>query len=396
MVTGRDLRYNEVNTSCAKGACMEQKKMKVALIGSGMISGIYLKNLQKFDATELVGCSDIIPARAEARAAEFGIRAMTNEEIFADPSIELVVNTTYPTAHYAVARQALAAGKHVYTEKMVCETLAQANELQDMAAARGLFCGGAPDTYLGGGAQLARMFIDAGMIGTPTMAEAFLSRSYHHERFHTAPEKRFAFCRHGGIIFDMGAYYLTELVFLLGPISRVTGFSQTRDPDRTFSNPNSPLFGQPMTVETPNNTTGVLAFAGGALGTLTMTSEGGASANRFVIHGTDGYIDLGDPNNYDGTITVKPKKGDASVIHTPFAFHGDNFRGLGVADAIYAIRGSRAPRCSGELTRHVLEAALGICQSSDTGMTYAMTTTCTRPAPFAVGYTEYPELVLSI
>ena len=370
-------------------------KTRVALIGCGMISKTYLTNLKSYDAVELVGCSDIVEERAAQRAEQFGIRKMTNEEILRDPTIEWVVNTTYPLSHYEVARAALEAGKNVYTEKMVCETVAQMDELMALAAERNLFFGGAPDTFLGGGAQLARVLLDSGLLGKPTMVSAFLSRSYHHERFYQGDYKRFAFCRHGGIIFDMGAYYLSELVFLLGGIAAVTGFSEIRDPDRTYSHPNCPLYGTPMTVETPNNVTGSLLFANGVMGQITMTSEGGYTSNRFVIHCTDGMIDLGDPNEYGESVRIVNKAGVESVIATPFAYTKGNNRGLGVLDAIYARRLGRAPRTDGALCRHVLEAALGICQSAEDGMTYRMKTTATRPQPLLPGYTEYPELVFA-
>jgi predicted dehydrogenase len=370
-------------------------KTRVALIGCGMISKTYLTNLKSYDAVELVGCSDIVEERAAQRAEQFGIRKMTNEEILRDTTIEWVVNTTYPLSHYEVARAALEAGKNVYTEKMVCETVAQMDELMALAAERNLFFGGAPDTFLGGGAQLARVLLDSGLLGKPTMVSAFLSRSYHHERFYQGDYKRFAFCRHGGIIFDMGAYYLSELVFLLGGIAAVTGFSEIRDPDRTYSHPNCPLYGTPMTVETPNNVTGSLLFANGVMGQITMTSEGGCTSNRFVIHCTDGMIDLGDPNEYGESVRIVNKAGVESVIATPFAYTKGNNRGLGVLDAIYARRLGRAPRTDGALCRHVLEAALGICQSAEDGMTYRMKTTATRPQPLLPGYTEYPELVFA-
>ena len=374
---------------------MSFEKTRVALIGCGMISKVYLTNLLTYDAVELVGCSDIIEERAKARAEQFGIRQMTNEEIFADPTIEFVVNTTYPLAHYEVAKAALMAGKSVYTEKMVCETVEQMDELIALAREKGLFFGGAPDTFLGGGAQLARTILDSGMLGKPTMVSAFLSRSYRHERFYAGDYKRFAFCRHGGIIFDMGAYYLTELVFLLGGIAAVSGFSQIRHPDRTYANPACPLYGTPMTVETPNNVTGSLLFESGVLGQITMTSEGGCTANRFVIHCTDGMIDLGDPNNYNDSIKIINKAGVESTIATPFAYTKGNNRGIGLLDAVYAHRSGRAPRTDGTLCRHVLEAALGICHSSESGESWRMKTTAARPAPLPLGYTEYPELAFA-
>lgn len=375
---------------------MKLKKQSVAVIGCGMISPVYLNNLKHFNITELCACSDIIEDRTKERAKEYGIKASYNKEIFSDSDIKMIVNTTYPLSHYEIAKQALLSGKHVYTEKMVCETVEQMDELIDLADKKGLYFGGAPDTFLDASSQLARQVIDAGLIGTPTVAQAFLSRSYHHERFYTGDYKRFAFCRHGGIIFDMGAYYLTELIFLLGSITQVNGFAQIRDAERKYLNPKCPLYGDDMTVESWNNITGSLKFSSGVLAAFTMTSEGGAGSNRFVIHGTDGMIDLGDPNNFQGSIKIINKKGEESILHSPFGFGTGDWRGLGAADALYAIKNRRKPRCSGELCRHVLEAALGICESSESGKTYTMRTKCERPEPFKAGYTEYPELVLDL
>ena len=372
---------------------MEFKSVKTALIGCGMISHIYLTNLSKLDIIDLVGCSDIIPEKSAQRAEEFGIRQMTNEEIFSSPDIELIVNTTYPTAHYEVAKAALNAGKSVYTEKMICLTLDEANELKELAKQKNLFFGGAPDTFFGGGIQAARSIIDSGMIGQPVMAQAFLARSYHHERFYTGDTKRFAFCRNGGIIFDMGAYYLTALVFLLGSIRQVSGFSTTKDPDRIYQNPKSPLFGQPMTVESDNITTGSLIFENGAMGSITMLSES-APQNHFFIYCTDGYIDLGDPNEYSDTIKVVNKRGEESIIRSPFGIEGGNRRGYGAAEAMYARIAGRTPRCNGDLCTHVLEAALGIINSSESGNTYTMTTSVERPSQLPTGHTENPELQL--
>lgn len=372
---------------------MEFKKVKTALIGCGMISKTYLTNLKALNVIDLVGCSDIIDSRAEARAQEFGIKKMTNEEIYADSEIELVVNTTYPLSHYKIAKEALTAGKSVYTEKMICGTLEEANELYELAKHKNLFCGGAPETFFGSGVQLARNIIDSGMIGTPVMAQAFLSRSYHHERHYTGSEKRFAFCKNGGILFDMGAYYLSTLVFLLGAIKSVSGFSAIRDPDRVYQNPNSPLYGQPMTVESTNISTASLMFESGAMGSLTMLSES-APQNHFYIYCTDGYIDLGDPNCYGKTIRVVNKRGEESIINSPYGIDNGDRRGYGAAEAMYARMAGRLPRCDGQLCRHVLEAALGVIESSERRITYQMTTGALRPEPFKTGYTENAELSL--
>ncbi len=372
---------------------MTFRRVKTALIGCGAISEIYLTNLKSLDIIDLVGCSDVVDESAEQRAAQFGIKKLTNEEIFADPEIELVVNTTCPTEHYNVAKQALLSGKSVYNEKVICSTLDQANELVALAREKNLFFGGAPDTFFSAGLQLARSIIDSSMIGTPVMAQALFSRSYHHERWTTGPAKRFIFSKSGGVVLDMGAYYLTALVFLLGPIKSVSGFSMIHHPDRVFQNPNSPLFAQPMTVESANIGTGSLLFENGAMGSITMLSES-APQTHFYIYCTDGYIDLGDPNMYSKTVRVVNKRGEESVIHSPFGINDGNFRGYGVAEAMYARLAGRTARCNGELCTHVLEGLLGICESGEKGEVYTMTTRAERPAPFETGYTERFELSL--
>lgn len=370
-------------------------KIRTALIGSGMISEIYLTNLTKLDIIELVGCSDIIAERSKKRAEEFNIRSMTNEEIFSDPSIELIINTTYPLSHYEIARKALEAGKSVYTEKMVCETVGQVSELMQLAKRKNLFFGAAPDTFFSGGIQLARRIIDSGIIGKPVAAQAFLSRSYHHERHYLGEEKRFAFCRHGGIVFDMGAYYFTTLVFLLGAVKNVTGFVDTREAQRIYQNPNGALYGKDMIIESPNVTSGTLLFEDGVMAAISFLSES-VTQNHFCIYCTDGMIDLGDPNEYEGSIRIINKRGEESVLQSPFGLTAGNFRGYGAAEGMYSLRDNRTARCSGELARHVLEIALGLCESSQSASAYQMKTDTARPAPFAPGHTEYPELALKI
>ncbi len=372
---------------------MTFKKIKTALIGCGVISKCYLVNLSKLNIIDLVGCSDLIDERAEKRAEEFGIKKMTNEEIFADPEIELIVNTTYPLSHYEVAKQALLAGKSVYSEKMICISVEEAQELQAIAKEKGLFFGGAPETYFGAGIQLARKILDSGMIGEPVMAQAFLCRSYRHERSFTGDTKRFPYCKNGGILFDMGSYYLTALVFLLGPIKSVNGFTTIRNQNRVFRHPKNPHYGEPMICESTNTATGSLLFESGVMGSFTIFSESPLQ-NHFYIYCTDGYIDLGDPNQYHNTVRVFNKKGVESVITSPYAIFGGNFRGYGAAEAMYARLAGRKARCDGEVCTHILEVALGMEESCKTGKTYQMKTTAERPEPLPVGYTENDELSL--
>ncbi|MDW7657799.1 MAG: Gfo/Idh/MocA family oxidoreductase [Bacillota bacterium] len=372
-------------------------RMKTALIGCGMISDIYLENsCRNFNILDIVGCSDIRPERSTAKAEKFGIRQMTNEEILADPTIELVINTTYPVSHFAVSKAALLAGKHVYSEKMIATSLDEAQELDRLARERKLLIGCAPDTFMGAGLQTARKLLDAGLIGTPVAAQAIIVRGYHHERMRTEPEKRFAFCPGGGIIFDVGCYYLTGLVNLLGPVRRVCGFSQTRNAqERIYRHPDNPEYGQVMSIETPNNTAGTLEFENKVICPVLTSSESVNVTNSFVIHGTDGRLVLNDPNTFGGPIHVQTRSGDELSIPLTHAFTA-NMRGLGAADLAYAVRNNRKPRACSETAIHNLEIALGMISSGETDTIYRMTTTCTRAEPLMAGVMEYPEMALDL
>lgn len=371
------------------------KPVKTAIIGCGMISDVYLENCKnKFNILDLVGCSDIKPERSKAKAEKFGIRQMTNEEIWNDPEIELVINITNHTSHYEVSKKSLLAGKHVYGEKMMAVELEEGAELVALAKEKGLYFCGAPDTYLGAGMQTARGVLDSGMIGTPVAATVTLTRGYRHERYRSDPERRFAFCPGGGIIFDMGCYYLMGLISMLGPVKRVCGFSQIREADtKVYKNPENPEYGKIMKVETPNNVVGTLEFENGTICTL-LTSSESVLHEDYRIFGTDGFIKVGDPNMFDSKATLTTKCG-TSELPLQFGFDDDS-RGLGAADLAYAIRNGREPRCSPERIYHMFEIAHGIIRSGESGMIYNMKSTCTRPEPFKPGCTEYPEMVLDI
>lgn len=375
------------------------KPVKTALIGSGVISGTYLHNCcNRLKILDIVGCSDIKPERSSARASEFGIKKMTNEEIFEDPKIELVINTTYQLSHYEVTKAALLAGKNVYSEKMMAITFEQGLELARLADEKGLLYGCAPDTFLGAGLQTARQILDSGMIGTPVAAEAILVRSYHHERTMTTPDRMFVYTPGGGIIFDVGCYYLTSIVNLLGPINRACGFSQTREADsRVYKFPENPDYGKTMKIETPNNTAGVMEFKNGVLCPILTTTEGPGFTNHFTIYGTEGKLTLNDPNTFGGPVFVTTKADENAAMSMPITHaFTDNYRGIGTADLAYALRNGRKPRASYETALHTLEAACGIVKSGETDKFYHMTTTCERAEPLKPGYTEYPEMVFDL
>ncbi len=371
------------------------RPVKAAIIGCGMISPAYFEScVRYFNVLDVVACSDIVPERAQKRAEEYGVRVMTNEEIWADPSIEMVINLTYPTAHYEVSRVSLLAGKHVHSEKMFAITLDQANELVRIAREKNLSLTAAPDTWLGARLQTARRVLDGGLIGEPISAEIQLARCYRHSDWKRESEKRFAFCPGGGFLNDMGGYYLTALVSMLGGIDKVTGFYRTYHPERPFKHPANPLYGEMMTYDdAPNCYSGSFLFKSGVMASLSMTSESRGGGTHFYLHGTEGTLDLGDPNEFDGSVHLSLASGGFKEIGLMYPERAGG-RGVGAADAAYALRNQRKARCSSELIYHVFEAAKGLEISCDTGRIYEMTSSCERPEALPLGFMEYPEAAL--
>ena len=362
-------------------------KVKVGVIGCGRISGIYLQNCaQRFAATEVVACADVVPALAQARAAEFQIaRACTVEELLADPAIELVVDLTIPTAHAAVNHAILQAGKHLYTEKPFALTAADADSVLDLANTKGLRVGSAPDTFLGAGLQTCRKLIDEGAIGIPYAASGLILMRGPYDALQTNAQ---SYLQLGwDPLFDMAPYYLTALVTLLGPVQRVAGFTNQVHRTITINNPQSPHYGTTFPVEAPLNTAATLEFASGAVATLQAAKESFGYTPRLEIYGTEGILYANDPNMFGGTIRILPQEGASYEV--PYS-HGysENSRGLGIADMAYALRSGRPHRASGALARHVLDITLGVFEAARTERYMTMTTRCERPAPLPLGLTN--------
>ncbi len=363
-----------------------QKRIKAALIGSGAISGIYLKNLKEvFHVIDLVGCSDLIDGRSRCRAEEFGIKQMTNEEILSDPSIEIVVNTTYPLSHYEVTKSALEAGKHVYTEKMLAVTLEEGKELVELARDRKLKFTTAPDTFLGGGWQTARKAIDDGLIGEPIVVSAVCIRSYQDFGESFTHPKPFVFSAGGGIPFDMGGYYLHNMINLFGSIKRVSGFAKIHNPSRCYENPRHPKYKEEFTIDSPNTIAGSLEFENGVVGNLTITSEASIFPTPFFeVHGTQGSLKLFDPNDFGGEL-VLTRNILQEPLKLPILFpYNDDSRGIGVADMAYSILNNRIPRADAAIGYHAFEAIHGIWSSTDNNIVYCMKSHCDRPQPFGL------------
>lgn len=355
---------------------LRQAPVKVGVVGCGNISDIYFQTAKRLDILEVAVCADLNLERAQTKAAEHGIpKACSVAELLADPDIRIVVNLTIPKAHFEVCQAALDAGKHTYVEKPLALTREQGQTLLKTAKAKNLRVGGAPDTFLGAGLQACRKVIDDGLIGEPVAATAFML-GHGHETWHPDPE--FYYKPGGGPLFDMGPYYLTALVALMGPITRIAGSAQKSFPERTITS--RPKHGQTITVETPTHIAGTADFAGGAVATLITSFDVWSSTLPPIeIHGTLGSLSVPDPNGFGGTVRVN--RGGEGWEDVPLT-HGfaENSRGLGVADLAYAIREDRPARASGDLTYHVLEAMWGFLDSSEQSRYYAMQSTVERPA----------------
>lgn len=356
---------------------MTSGPVKVGIVGCGNISSIYFKNLtQVFQNIEVKAAADLDVARAEAQAKEFGVPiACSVQDLMADPEIEIVVNLTIPQAHHEVAMKAIAAGKSVHGEKPLTVTRAEGQELLAAAKEKGVLVGAAPDTFCGAGIQTCLKLIEDGAIGTPVAANAFMM-CHGHESWHPAPE--FYYKVGGGPMFDMGPYYLTALVGLLGPVERVTGASRASFPTRTITS--EPKNGTIIDVEVPTHIAGVMNFKDGAIGTIITSFDVWAHAlPRIEVHGSEGSLLVPDPNSFGGPVKMKnPGDEDWQDIALTHA-HEENSRGIGVADMAAALRSGRSHRASGELAYHVLDLMHAFHDASDQGRHIMLESTCQRP-----------------
>jgi predicted dehydrogenase len=368
---------------------MAFEPVRVGVVGCGNISGIYLKNCAAFGTVDVVACADLDIARARARAAEHGVpRACTPAELLADPSIEIVLNLTTPGAHASIALDAVRAGKSVYNEKPLTIELADAKRLVSEAAARGVLVGGAPDTFLGAGLQTCRDLLDAtgaGSLGAPVAATAFMT-CHGHESWH--PDPAFYYDVGGGPMFDMGPYYLTAMVALMGPVRRVTGSTRVTFPERTITS--EPKRGERIPVRVPTHVAGILEFHSGAIGTiLTSFDVWHANLPCIEVYATNGSLSVPDPNGFGGPVRVRGAAEGAwreVALERAFDF---NARGLGVADMARRLRegtGGAPHRASCELALHVLEIMHAIHDAARAGAHATLATTCARPEPLGPGW----------
>lgn len=353
------------------------KTVKIGMVGVGAISGIYLENItNRFKEIELVAVCDLVRERAVQAQEKYNVPKLydTMYELFADPEIDIVLNLTRPYEHYGVTIEALKAGKHVYSEKPLAASLAEGRELVALAEEKGLMLGGAPDTFLGAGIQTCRKLIDDGFIGEPIGAAAFMI-CRGHESWH--PDPAFYYQYGGGPMMDMGPYYLTALVNLLGGVKSVMGVAKSAFPTRTITS--QPHFGEVVDVKVPTYITGIMNFENGATGTIFTTFDvcypGQA---RLEVYGTKGTLFVPDPNGFGGPVKLLRQE-DGQVRELPLCFdYAENSRGLGLADMAKALQTGRSARESYNQTFHVLEIMESFTASSESGTAVPLTSRYVR------------------
>lgn len=357
------------------------EKVKVGIIGCGNIFPQYIKGCRQFDILDVVACADIDVERARARATEFNIdRGCIVEELLADPAIEFVINLTIPQAHAQVSRAILDAGKHVYGEKPLALNRDEGSSILKLAQEKSLLVGCAPDTFLGGGIQTCRKLIDEGAIGRPVAATAFMC-IHGHESWHPNPD--FYYKAGGGPMFDMGPYYLTALVNLLGPVRRVSASTRISFPARQKKRQDGSV--ARIDVEVPTHIAGNMDFASGAIGNIITSFDTWQHHLPIIeIYGSDGSLSVPDPNTFGGKVHLN-RAGSNTWEEIPLSHSDGVGRGIGVADMAYALRFGRAYRASGQLAYHVLDLMQSFHESSDQDKHILIESACAQPDPLPVG-----------
>jgi len=352
--------------------------LRVGIVGAGKISAQYSATFARLPQVAVTGVADLDAGRAAALAAQHpGARALPLADLLAADDVDVVLNLTIPAAHAEVALAALAAGKHVYGEKPLAATTAEGREVLAAAAASGLRVACAPDTVLGTGTQTARAAVDAGLVGVPHAATAFMVNPGH-ERWHPDPE--FYYRPGGGPLLDMGPYYLTALVHLLGPVRRVLGASSSPRATRTVGS--GPRAGTAFPVEVASHVTGVLEHEGGALTTLVMSFDvWGSRLPRIEVHGDRGSLSVPDPNYFEGPVELLTAQEPGWAPLAPSAGYLEGGRGIGVADLALALREGSPHRAGPEVALHVLDVMESLLGAAEGLGSAAVGSTCDRPAP---------------
>ena len=363
-------------------------KLGIGVVGCGNISMTYLRNAALFAGVELRACADISADAAALRAREYGIRALSVDQLLADPEVDLVLNLTVPSVHFDVTMSALSAGKHVFTEKPLATSAADGRILVTEAKRRGLRLGSAPDTFLGAAGRRARRLMEDGAIGRAVSGTAFMmGRGMEH--WH--PNPHFYYQPGGGPVFDMGPYYLTMMVNMLGPVVRVMAMA-TKGQEERLITADGPFKNTSFKVGTPTNVLSLLEFSSGATVNFGASWDVFRHSNHPIeLHGTEGSLRLPDPDTFGGTVSLSERGADWRDFDSDGELYGGrnwpyaapdraNYRMLGVADLARSLEENRPPRASGDLALHVLEIMEAILASAESGQSVRIAGDLTQPS----------------
>lgn len=358
------------------------RKFGVALVGCGNISTQYLDSIPKLANLHLVCVCDAVPEAAERVSVERGVPARPLAEALRDETVDVILNLTPPRVHAPLTIEALAAGKHVYLEKPFALTLQEGRDMIAAARAAGRRIGSAPDTVLGTGIQTARKLIDDGVIGRPVAATAFMM-SPGHEAWH--PDPAFYYAAGGGPLLDMGVYYLTALVTMLGPISSVAAMGSRLRSERLVPE-GAPRAGDVLAVGVDTHVTANLRHSNGVITTLVVSFDSIASSLPPIeIYGTEASLVAPDPNRFSDPVLISRSRTAAfRAVETSAGYLGAG-RGFGLSDLARAIGSGQPHRQSVELAFHVHEVMIRVLESVDRRTEVEVESSCSRPAPVPLG-----------
>ncbi|MBN9309507.1 Gfo/Idh/MocA family oxidoreductase [Devosia sp.] len=366
------------------------KTYGVGIMGAGNISAAYLRLAPLFRNLEVRAVADIIPEAAKKRAEEYKVAAQTPDELLKNSEVDVIVNLTIPSTHFAVTRDILSAGKHAYSEKPFVLSVEEGIQIKALADEHKLKVGSAPDTFLGGAHQQARSIIDSGKIGRIASGTMhIMSRGMEH--WHPNPD--FFFQPGGGPILDMGPYYITDLISLIGPIKRVTAFTGKAREEREVTTEGSPFKGTMIKVNTPTTIHAILEFYNGAIVTLGASWDVASHGHHNIeLYGTEGSVYVPDPNFFNGDVTITDIAGTKEKVtpwNHPFGVANQdldkpnpraNYRNAGLADMMDSIESGRPARCGLDVALHAIDVMTSILKSGGTGQVITLSTTCERPA----------------
>lgn len=364
------------------------KTYGVGIMGAGNISSAYLRLAPLFKGLEVRAIADIVPEAAKKRAEEFGVAAQTPDELLKNSELDVIVNLTIPASHFGVSMDIISAGKHTYSEKPFVLSLEEGMALKKAADDRNLKVGSAPDTFLGGAHQQARDIIDSGKLGKIMSGTTHvMSRGMEH--WHPNPD--FFFQPGAGPILDLGPYYVTELIHLLGPVKRLSAFTNMARTEREVT-AEGPLKGSFVKVNTPTTIHGVLEFASGAIVTIGASWDVAAHGHHNIeLYGTDGSIFVPDPNFFGGELVTANIAGERSTVTPwdhPFGKANQeldtphpraNYRTAGLADMMAAIEGGYTARCGLDVALHAVDVMTSLLKAGESGQVLTLSTTCERP-----------------